>query len=555
MQSSAYQLPLEISGVDEALMFHNPERYGSFSLLVKVNDKMKQRSYPLSEMPKVLSSIDKELDTYISMGEFSKYSRKTEHLLRIGVLYVDIDTYYFEFSKGRTPKQLADSVLFHCDDVGIPRPTTLVFSGRGIQAKWLLKTPVPHKALYRWKACQEQLIKKLEKIGADTAAKDASRVLRVVGTKNTKSGEYCSVVHVESDKSGEPVRYCFDELAHNLLPVEREVYERKRADKQRKKDNLKAIQGGFKKGLKKPGGNRLALDRFGDLKKLLEIRWGGKTVERGERMKFLFWQLNFLLLAGATTPQHLKSKAKSLAEDIDPNWRFNPAALETLATKGMKYLKRERVTFNGKDYLPLYTPHNETLINTFKITEEEQKQLKTIISKELSAERHRVRETTRRRTSGAIPREVYEQNAADKKKRAVLLRSQGLTIRAIAEKMNVSPSSVSNYLKDSIEVVTSERLAHQNKRPKPPLKETPIIKLLDECQNVSPSPLKLIENTKSTHVQSACVLLMAKPFSFYLTALDLYLFSRSNELDAPLVMRCMDVLDCSYFRGKKMNIT
>ncbi|WP_178377650.1 hypothetical protein [Nitrosomonas cryotolerans] len=62
-------------------------------------------------------------------------------------------------------------------------------------------------------------IDRLKPVGADVSAKDASRVLRLVETVNSKSNQVCRVVHVENGSDGQPVRYNFEYLAEILLPV------------------------------------------------------------------------------------------------------------------------------------------------------------------------------------------------------------------------------------------------------------------------------------------------------------------------------------------------
>jgi len=69
-----------------------------------------------------------------------------------------------------------------------------------------------------------------------------------------------------------------------------------------------------------------------------------------------------------------------------------------------------------KKYPPLYTPKNDTLINLFRISDEEQRRLRTIISTDLAKERHRKRDEARRRAAGAIDRATYEANSLSRRK-------------------------------------------------------------------------------------------------------------------------------------------
>ncbi|MBD4934940.1 replication protein, partial [Xanthomonas citri pv. citri] len=70
------------------------------------------------------------------------------------------------------------------------------------------------------------------------------------------------------------------------------------------------------------------------------------------------------------------------------------------------------VSFGGKEFAPLYTPKNDTLLNLFQITQDEQRQLRTIIGADMAAERHKTREKARRRQAGAVDRETYESRSA-----------------------------------------------------------------------------------------------------------------------------------------------
>ena len=433
---------------EEARAYHDPGRSGFFSILVDVHGDKRQSSHRLVEMPTVLELIDKTRDTWLTQAEFIRPNRRVVNLARIGLMFADLDTYRQPWATGRTPEQLAASVLYHCAQEGIPTPSLLIFSGRGIQAKWLLDRPVPRQALPRWNACQKYLIDRLMAIGADVAAKDASRVLRLVDTVNTKSGEICRVVHVETGADGQPVRYGFEYLAEMLLPVARWEIEQQREARAERRQQLKLLPGTKTDNLRGFSGRQLAWHRLEDLRKLATLRGG---VQEGERMQHLFWRLNFLLLSGATHSGQMYHEAKALARELAPDWQQNSKELMTLYSKAKAYEAGEKITFGGKEYAPLYTPRNDTLINLFQITDQEQCELRTIISRDMAAERRRERDrerdTARRRAAGAVDRETYLEAANTKQAQAQALREQGLSVRAIAAQMGVSVGSVSGYLK------------------------------------------------------------------------------------------------------------
>lgn len=428
---------------EEARAYHDPARAGFFSILVDVNGDKRQSSHRLIEMPTVLELIDKSRDTWLTQAEFIRPNRRVVNLARLGLLFADLDTYRTPWAKGRTPEQLAASVLYHCAQEGIPTPSMLIFSGRGIQAKWLLDGTIPRQALPRWNACQKYLIDRLRPVGADVAAKDASRVLRLVETVNSKSGEICRVVHVENGPDGQPVRYSFEYLAEMLLPVARWTIEQQRQERAERRQ-LKLLSGAKTDNLRGFSGRQLAWHRLEDLRKLATLRGG---VSEGERMQHLFWRLNFLLLSGATHSSQMYYEAKALAGELAPTWAYRDKELMTLYSKAKAYEKGEKISFAGREFAPLYTPKNDTLINLFQITDDEQAQLRTIISKGMAKGRDRARKEAARRAAGAVDRETYLEAANAKQAQAQALRAQGLSIRAIAQQMGVSVGSVSGYLK------------------------------------------------------------------------------------------------------------
>jgi len=272
-------------------------------------------------------------------------------------------------------------------------------------------------------------------------------VLRLVNTVNSKSGEVCRVIHVENGLDGEPIRYNFEELAKALLPVARRDIETGRkacADRRQ----FKLLSGSRIGNLRTLNRRQLAWDRLEDLRLLAQLRGG---VIQGERMLHLFWRLNFLLLSGATHSSKMYYEAAALARELDPRWNYRSKELMTLYTKAKTHEAGERMKFGGRKLPPLYTPKNDTLISLFSITDDEQRLLHTIISRDIAAERHRKRDEVRRRAAGAVDRATYleaiQEASRAKQLQAQILRAQGLRLRGIATQIGISVRTVSGYLK------------------------------------------------------------------------------------------------------------
>ena len=444
LANTAGQLQL-LPPESEADYYHQSDKFGFFSLLFgssmdRHRNTKQQKSWPVPKMAQVLSMLDPNRDTWLSQAEFCRPNRRVVNLARVGLLFVDLDTYRVASLADKTPEDLVYIVRMFCQDNAIPEPSFIVHSGRGLQLKWLLDGFLPRQALPRWNNCQQALVEKLTDLGADKGAKDASRVLRVVNTVNTKNGEICRVVYINGSIE-EPYRYNFEYLCEALLPVARWDLEEQRRQKQQKK--LSLAHSGNLSGLRRFSGRQLAWDRLEDLRTLATMRGG---YQEGERMRHLFWQLNFLLLSGAVMDTTLFHEAAELAKQIDPAWNYRSAELTTLYHKARDYRSGKTVEFNGKTYPALYTPKNDMLINLFGISDDEQKRLKTIISTDEAKVRDAFRKQQARREAGSVSRDEYLDQANEKAKQAGRLRRQGLSIRAIAEEMAVSKSQIHRYL-------------------------------------------------------------------------------------------------------------
>lgn len=408
---------LNYSSLDETSHYHDAGNHGFFSILTKKTPEsvLKQHSYRLSEMETVLGLLDPSLDSYVSQAEFLKPNRRVVNLLRLSLSYIDLDIYNsseFSHLQNYAPESVAEFLKTACIDEGILPPSIIIFSGRGYYLKWFYTNPIPRATLPRWNALQRELVLRLSKYGADAAAKDASRILRIVTSVNSKSGQIVRVVGAtyEQDKIKS---YGFDQLADETLPFTREEIHQLREERAKKK-SLRVIKGNKQSGLKGFSGRRLAWDRLEDLRKLYILR--GSESKEGERMLFLFWQINFLLLSGATNANEMYLEASELAKSIDPNWGYKSEELSTLYDKAKDYQAGRSITFNNKQYPSLYTPKNQNLIDIFNITSDEQKKLSTLIGKAESLERKRKRQELRRRARGGVTRAEYLANSTTMQK-------------------------------------------------------------------------------------------------------------------------------------------
>ena len=360
----------------EYIPTHGP---GYFTIGARPGGIWAQASYPVTNLPVVVNGLNPAIDTYITQATFRTRSRLAVNVNTVGLMFADLDTYHVPALVMKSPEDQAELLVVFCADQGIPAPSIVLFSGQGLQAKWLLTESLGQLSLPEWNQAQLGLVKLLEPFAADLAARDVSRVLRVDRTVNTKSGKVCRVVYVTGGAEGCPARYDFQEL--RALLVGEMIAQAPREDRRRAADRPPLAmprEWSFK---------RLNWTRLQDLRALWAARGG---VPEGFRELTLFHELNCLLRADPGRSCHIWKEAEALAAEIAPGTGFyRDSDLGTLYRKAQASLKGELVTFHGREYPALYTPRNQTLLDLFRITPAEERALRTIISHEERLRRYR----------------------------------------------------------------------------------------------------------------------------------------------------------------------
>ncbi|EMQ2878495.1 hypothetical protein V9N52_003811, partial [Vibrio navarrensis] len=115
---------------------------------------------------------------------------------------------------------------------------------------------------------------------------------------------------------------------------------------------------------------------------------------------------------------HIYQEILRLVKDTHPG--VTHARAQEKAQRLLRLMKRasegDIVKYAGKEYTPLYTPKNETLIDLFEISSDEMKSMSTIISPSEKKKRNAQLKKELRREAGAISREDYLANAVSNTK-------------------------------------------------------------------------------------------------------------------------------------------
>lgn len=152
-------------------------------------------------------------DIYMSMNPLiakeKRINRDKEHIGRFKWLYADLD-YYNSCYKDYTKTQIAGLLEMDYFGKSIPEPTYVIDSGRGLYLLWRIDEHV--NAYSRWEKMQKYLWEQLEEFGADRkVTTDSARVLRQIGSINSKSGTMVHIIKYTNNK------YCLTNLLREYV--------------------------------------------------------------------------------------------------------------------------------------------------------------------------------------------------------------------------------------------------------------------------------------------------------------------------------------------------
>ncbi len=345
---------------------------------------------------------------YITPNTFYKPCRRLENIKELNTLFIDLDYY----KTGKTRIQVLMDLEKNYFNQRIPIPNYVIDSGRGMYLIWLINA-VPSQALPLWKAIQDYLYKQLKDFGADRQALDATRILRVPGSINSKSKTVVSILD-EYD-------YIYDlrEIQNGFLP-ELKPYEKK-------KGRPSKINFIFRE-------RSLYFGRIQDIIKLCELR---EYDLNGHRELILFLYRYYLC-------SFSEDVQKALDDVIELNNRFRQPLRENEAIRATRSAERCYLDKNKQ-----YKYKNDTLIELLEITEEEQKYMTIIISKEEYKRRKRIRDRIYQKKNyqeqlKAQGKLTEKEKISQRREKILDLLAEGLTQKEIYTLMNISKRTCIN---------------------------------------------------------------------------------------------------------------
>lgn len=398
--------------LDHFELLHRPDQHGTAILWERQG--LYKRWHKLApddpHIPALLRLQAGTRDGFLTVNEF-RYWRQVDHLKSLRALYVDIDR----------PLRL-DEIDDALHAAKLPFPSLIVWSGRGVHLYWL-HAPMPARVLPVWQRCQDTLVKALQFAGADPAAKDCARVLRLCGTLNPKNG------HVVTGHIYDSEPWDWHALCDEILGFRPEP---------------KAVQVRDLATAKADRGQRIRTGSiydwwhlvYRDLLAIADRHWFG-GIPQGHRDQFLF--LSSVALSWFAHSDTLEAELTRRAQTWTPGLKVSEVrdAIRPAIQRAQKATAGEKVLWNGEPRDPRYWYKRETLHRLMAplIDDELAPRLRAIVSDEIREQHKRETEAKRDRVNEGrytLKRDQYEGNAEQKRAMARLLRAQGKTWAAIA---------------------------------------------------------------------------------------------------------------------------
>ena len=342
---------------------------------------------------------------YITLNTFFKPYRRLECIKELNALFIDLDYYKTKFTKEQIIMNLEGNYFNKI----IPATNYILDSGHGLALIWLINK-VPSQALPLWKAIEEYLYNQLKEFGADRQALDATRILRVPGSINSKSKTVVSIID-EYD-------YIYDlrEIQKEFLPELK--------PKEKRKGRPKKINYVYRE-------RSLYYARIHDITKLCELR---EYDLRGHREIILFLYRYYLC-------SFTEDTKKALEDVLELNSMFISPLKENEVIRATRSAEKCYLDKNKE-----YKYKNETLIDLLEITEYEETQMSTIISKGEYKRRDRVYQKNKYQRKLKSEGKISEKEKLSQRRAKIKdLLAEGLKQKDICSQLNISKDT---YIRD-----------------------------------------------------------------------------------------------------------
>lgn len=458
------------------------------------SERLREIVLPVAKLPwfieQALRSFRGE-DLYIAQHSYAARQRRTGDLLSLNLAHVDLDVYKSAWSK-MAPEAVAPIIVERLADAGIPAPSYIVASGRGLQAKWVWSRPLVPEALPRWQAAHRWLIREggpLDEFGADEKAILPTQILRLVGSTHQQADEVVRVVWMSGTLAA-PTTYDFDAWCSKVLPYTREEVREFRARLQQFKvwdeenaanrrrlaeeegaavAKIRALnrQKALEQIARAIGTTPAALASMDDLiagevwqrrlrvmEKIVEVRWGAAGVPAGQRHEWVWIAANALAWVNRDQAKPLGVDLTAWARMFVPGYsavEVRAAAASVLkraAGQGAGLYRMAETTFRAK--LGITEEEVAQAVGVRRNTDEDRWAIGVMgfePMRGLDFDAYKA-ETRRRQAEAAVRTNTMHRAAREPLvAKAKALRAAGQSLPKVAEALGVSVATAWNWTK------------------------------------------------------------------------------------------------------------
>ena len=167
------------------------------------------------------------------------HSGKSVH--KLNAMLVDLDYYKINAFKDLNAEQIIGLLEQELDYL---TPSYYIDSGRGLYIIWLLEdTYATRKSKSYWTKIEKTLIEVFKNFGADEKVHDVARVIRIIGSVNSKTGKEVRVIESPYLLNGSVAkRYEMGDIAEYFWGSRELFYDNKTKEKKQVKKSKKRKQ-------------------------------------------------------------------------------------------------------------------------------------------------------------------------------------------------------------------------------------------------------------------------------------------------------------------------
>lgn len=412
---------------------------------VAVTNFKKQFFYGSNDIKKVINATAGKEKKFISINAFNVdwenkgFSREITSLKQIRNIAIDIDQYKLGLTIGEALDEIQALILSN----KIPEPN-LVLTSRGIQLFYSIDHGASPKMSWLAGYITEQLISKLQHVGADSNAKDMSRVMRVPNSINERNGAIVKPF-IWNDET-----YTLQELQTYCRPLE------KFSTRKKVRDNI----------IQLPINKKLALfyktnyARLTDLRKLIDLRQGDFTGMRNVLLYMYSYHQSLVL----NTQKDVLASVKSTFKDVysTKDKPMTDGEFERTVKSAYKDSENFFNHFRDNGYRVVYKANDgikkpyktSNVIDKLNITEDEQRMMKSIRNGTIKKEQHADYMRFKRRSNGIKSMNEYN-NARKQQKQS--------KINELKQLLADNPNATNKYLKTKLDISLSTLKRYKRK--------------------------------------------------------------------------------------------